>query len=75
VGEPAVAAVGPLPGGLDLLFAQRSIAVVGASRNPAKLGAVMARSLRGQSHTGALATPTSPRCARSGVPARSAARP
>jgi acetyltransferase len=32
---------------LDPLFAPRSIAVVGASRDPAKLGAVMARSLRG----------------------------
>jgi acetyltransferase len=32
---------------LDPLFAPRGIAVVGASRNPAKLGAVMARSLRG----------------------------
>jgi acetyltransferase len=32
---------------LDPLFAPRGIAVVGASRDPAKLGAVMARSLRG----------------------------
>jgi acetyltransferase len=32
---------------LDPLFAPRGIAVIGASRNPAKLGAVMARSLGG----------------------------
>ncbi len=32
---------------LDPLFAPRGIAVVGASRDPAKLGAVMARSLQG----------------------------
>src|SRR5207247_6222536 len=31
--------------GLDGLFAPRGVAVIGASRNPAKLGAVMARSL------------------------------
>ncbi|MFL6095092.1 MAG: CoA-binding protein, partial [Blastococcus sp.] len=30
---------------LDPLFAPRGIAVIGASRDPAKLGAVMARSL------------------------------
>ncbi|MGE3284523.1 MAG: acetate--CoA ligase family protein [Pseudonocardia sp.] len=34
-------------GPLAALFAPRGIAVVGASRSPAKLGAVMARSLRG----------------------------
>ena len=33
--------------GLDALFAPRGIAVVGASRDPGKLGAVMARSLAG----------------------------
>ncbi len=32
---------------LTALFAPRRIAVVGASRSPGKLGAVMARSLRG----------------------------
>lgn len=32
---------------LDALFAPRGIAVIGASRDPAKLGAVMVRSLRG----------------------------
>ena len=31
---------------LDALFAPRGIAVIGASRDPGKLGAVMARSLR-----------------------------
>ncbi|MHA6779710.1 acetate--CoA ligase family protein [Pseudonocardia saturnea] len=35
----------PTRTGLDALFAPRGIAVVGASRNPSKLGAVMARSL------------------------------
>ncbi|WP_203959133.1 CoA-binding protein, partial [Sphaerisporangium siamense] len=35
------------PGPLDALFAPRGIAIVGASRNPAKLGAAMARSLGG----------------------------
>ncbi|RSM70758.1 CoA-binding protein [Actinoplanes sp. ATCC 53533] len=34
-------------GSLDPLFAPRGVAVVGASRNPAKLGAALARSLRG----------------------------
>ncbi|GAY07592.1 acetate--CoA ligase family protein [Pseudonocardia sp. N23] len=34
-------------GDLDALFVPKGIAVVGASRNPAKLGATMARSLRG----------------------------
>ncbi|TQM43719.1 acetate--CoA ligase family protein [Pseudonocardia cypriaca] len=34
-------------GGLDALFAPKGIAVVGASRNPAKLGAALARSLAG----------------------------
>ena len=39
---------GPLAdGALGALFAPRGIAVVGASRNPTKLGAVMARSLAG----------------------------
>jgi succinyl-CoA synthetase alpha subunit len=46
------AAQGGQPGrarrpGLTALFAPRRIAVVGASRSPGKLGAVMARSLRG----------------------------
>ena len=36
-----------VPEGLDALFAPRGIAVVGASRHPAKLGAVMARSMQG----------------------------
>lgn len=36
-----------LPVGLGALFEPRGIAVVGASRSPAKLGAVMARSLAG----------------------------
>ncbi|WP_448616424.1 acetate--CoA ligase family protein [Modestobacter sp. URMC 112] len=36
---------------LDPLFAPRGIAVVGASRDPAKLGAVMARSLAGSPGT------------------------
>jgi len=35
------------PVGLGALFAPRGVAVVGASRSPAKLGAVMARSLAG----------------------------
>ncbi|GII62091.1 pimeloyl-CoA synthetase [Sphaerisporangium krabiense] len=35
------------PGPLNALFAPRGIAIVGASRNPAKLGAAMARSLEG----------------------------
>lgn len=34
-------------GALDALFAPRGVAVIGASRNPAKLGAALARSLRG----------------------------
>lgn len=34
-------------GDLTALFAPRGVAVVGASRNPGKLGAVLARSLRG----------------------------
>jgi acetate---CoA ligase (ADP-forming) len=37
----------PRQGDLTALFAPRRIAVVGASRSPGKLGAVMARSLRG----------------------------
>ena len=45
----APASTGRKPGttaeGLDALFAPRRIAVVGASRSPGKLGAVMARSL------------------------------
>jgi acetyltransferase len=38
--------------GLDALFAPKGIAVVGASRNPAKLGATLARSLRGFAEKG-----------------------
>lgn len=37
---------------LDALFAPKGIAVVGASRNPAKLGATMARSLSGFAERG-----------------------
>jgi acetyltransferase len=40
------------PAGLTALFAPRRIAVVGASRSPGKLGAVMARSLRGFAASG-----------------------
>jgi acetyltransferase len=63
------------PSGLDALFAPRGVAVVGASRDPAKLGAAMARSLG--SHPGPLALvnprdpgmyPTVRAAARDGVP-------
>jgi acetyltransferase len=43
--EPTPSAPHPGVAPLNALFAPRGIAVVGASRNPAKLGAVMARSL------------------------------
>lgn len=41
----------PRPG-LDALFAPRGVAVVGASRDPAKLGAALARSLAGFADSG-----------------------
>ena len=44
---PTAVPGGPRDGSLDPLFAPRGVAVIGASRNPAKLGAALARSLRG----------------------------
>ncbi|GAA5156062.1 hypothetical protein GCM10023321_30990 [Pseudonocardia eucalypti] len=53
-------AVAPARARLDALFAPRGIAVVGASRDPAKLGAAMARSLRGFPGRVALVNPRDP---------------
>ncbi|TCC28889.1 acetate--CoA ligase family protein [Kribbella speibonae] len=46
--------------GLDGLFTPRGVAVIGASRNPAKLGAVMARSLSTYGAPLALVNPRDP---------------
>jgi acetyltransferase len=63
VSTPAdrVPAVHTTRAGLDALFAPRGIAVVGASRAPGKLGAVLARSLRGYAAHGGHLTLVNPR--------------
>ena len=47
-------------GALDALFAPRGVAVIGASRDPGKLGSVMARSLAGFGGSVALVNPRDP---------------